>query len=154
MALALASDQEFLDALHQAISLYFSAVDNWESVYRRYYRMPGTAQPSGDLEAEQREFEDRRRELEQLLPRARLLCFKQGRPDVFAGLAYVSLGRYAPQQRTDSAIGRGERRAVMDCLIELNDACREPEAEPPASAAADQTTPKPSLLGRLLAFLY
>jgi hypothetical protein len=40
---------------------------------------------------------------------------------------------FAPQQRTDSAIGRGERSAVSVCLMELREACAEWPAEVPPS---------------------
>jgi hypothetical protein len=145
------SDQEFVGALRDAIGRFFAAVDSWESAYRRYYRMPGAAKPSGDLEAEQREFEYRRRRLAELLPRARSLCFQCGQPDIFAGLLHVYLGQFAPQERTDSAIGRAERGAIMACLIELSVACREAEA----GSQANLHTPvrKPSLLDRILEFL-
>ena len=80
--------------------------------------------------AEQQEVDKCRRDLEELLPRARSLCFQYGRRDVFTGLRYVSLGRYAPQQRTDSAIGRAERSSIMDCLNKLAVACQEGNTRP------------------------
>jgi hypothetical protein len=119
------SDQDFLDTLRGAVDRYFAAVDKWEAAWRRYYRMPGVATPSADLEGEQREFEARRQELSEMLPRARSLCYKHGKADVFSGLPYTSLGERAPQLRADSAIGRGERGAVTACLIELSILCRE-----------------------------
>jgi hypothetical protein len=145
----MASDLEFLAALRVAIERYFAAVDQWESAYFRYYRMPDASQRSGDLAREQREFENERRALELLLPRARGLCFKYGQPDHFAGLPWVALGHHAPQQRTDSAISRGERGAVMACLIELSVACREPEdTQPPVPIAGS------SLLNRIVALFF
>ena len=144
-----ASDLEFLTALRTAIDRYFAAVDQWESVYFRYYRMPDAARRSGGLAEEQREFEEARRALEPLLPRARGLCFKYGQPDVFGGLTWAALGHHAPQQRTDSAISRGERGAVMACVIDLSVACREPE---------DTGLPVPvrerSLLDRIVALFF
>ncbi len=121
-----ASELEFLATLRAEIDRDFAVVDQWESAYFRYYRMPDAARRSGDLAEEQRKFENERRSLEPLLPRARGLCFKYGQPDVFGGLPWVALGHHAPQHRTDSAISRGERGAVMACLIELSVACREP----------------------------
>jgi hypothetical protein len=145
------SDREFLALLAAAIDDYIAAVDRWESTSARYYRMPGIAIPSGDLAAEQREFEARRRQLEPLLPRARALCFNYGRPDVFAGLPRVSLGQHAPQHRIDSAIARGERNAVMACLMELSADCREAEAG--FDAAAGRDIPRPSWLDRIAGLL-
>jgi hypothetical protein len=145
----LTSELEFLAILRTAIDRYFAAVDQWESAYFRYYRMPDAAQRSGDLAGEQREFENERRILQLLLPRARGLCFKYGQPDVFGGLTWAALGHHAPQQRTDSAISRGERGAVMACLIELSVACREPEdTEPPVPGR------ERSLLDRIVALFF
>jgi hypothetical protein len=145
------SDQEFVGILRDTVERYFAAVDDWESGYSRYYRMPGGAKLSDDLAAEQRKFEDRRRELSELLPRARSLCFKYDQPDVFTGLLHVSLGQFAPQERVDSAVSRGERGSVMSCLIELSIACRAAEARVPING--DATDRKPSLIDRIIQFL-
>jgi len=144
----MASDLEFVGILRDAVDRYFAAVDDWESAYRRYYRLPGASGVSGDLVVEQREFEQRRRVLAELLPRARAVCFKYGQSDIFSGLLHASLGEFAPQERSDSAIGRGERGATMACLIELNVACREAKAGLPSVPAR-----KPSLLDRIIDFL-
>ncbi len=145
------SDQEFVSALRDAVDQFFAAVDDWESSYKRYYRMPGVAKPSDDLVVEQCAFEDRRRALAELLPRAHGLCYKYGQSDVFAGLAHVSLGQFSPQERPDSAISRGERGAVMACLIELSIACRAAEAGLPINM--DEPNRRPSLIDRIVAFL-
>lgn len=145
------SDQEFVGLLRDAVERYFGAVDDWESGYSRYYRMPGGANLSGDLAAERHRFEDRRRELSVLLPRARSLCFKYDQADVFTGLLHVSLGQFAPQERVDSAISRGERGGVMSCLIELSIASRAAEAGVPNNS--DETDCKRSLIDRIIEFL-
>ena len=143
------SDPEFVTGLRAATERYLSAVDQWEKAYRKYYRLPGyAAKISGDLEAEQREYGERRRELEALLPRARRLCHKHGLPEPFSGLLRISLGRYAPQQRVDSAIGRNERSVVTKCLVDLIGACR--EWKRPAEPQPD----KGSLLRRLVNYFY
>jgi len=140
------SEQDFLAALRSAVERYFEAVDSWEAGFRRYDRMPEMARASSDLAQEQQRFETCRNELQQLLPRARALCFKYDQRDVFAGLPHVTLGRHAPQHRVDSAISRGERGAVMACLIELSAAINIPaESETARSARA-------SLLERIAGF--
>jgi len=116
------TDVEFVARLRVAVEQYLAAVDRWEAAYQKYYRLPGT---SPDLEAEEREYRERRRELEAVLPHARRLCLKYDLPQPFAPLVYVTLGEYAPQQRMASAIGRSERNAVTRVLLELEDACRE-----------------------------
>ncbi len=145
------TDLEFVGILRDAVGRYFAAVDDWESGYSRYYRMPGGAGLSGDLAAEKHKFEACRRELSELLPRARALCFKCDQPDVFTGLLHITLGQFAPQERTDSAISRGERGSVMSCLIELNIACRAAEAGLPGNEGA--TERKLSLIDRIIGFL-
>jgi len=124
------SDGEFIAALRVAVERYLGAVDQWEAAYQKYYRLPGyAATVSHDLEAEHRAYSDRRRELEELLPRARRLCLRHDLRDPFSGLLRISLGRYAPQHRVDSAIGRNERSAVTECLVELSGACQDWESE-------------------------
>jgi hypothetical protein len=144
------TDAEIVVAVREAVDRYFAAIDRWESAYRRYYRMPGVEKPSEDMAPEQHEFDACRRELENLLPAARSLCFRFGRADVFAGLTRVTLGHHAPQHRSASAIGRSERSAITSCLIDLSIACREKEAGLPY-------TPEPprepqTLLQRILSF--
>jgi hypothetical protein len=146
------SDQEFVAALRLAIERYLRAVDQWESASRKYYRLPGyTAKISGDLEAEHRQYSERRDELKQILPRARRLCLKHRLRDPFAGLVRISLGRYAPQHRLGSAIGRNERNAVTACLVDLSAACQEWAAR---GAAAEPDTGKGSWLRRLRDYFY
>jgi len=150
-------DREFTRVLRDAVERYLAAVDAWEAAYRKYYRLPGYAdQVSDDLAAEHSAYLESRRRLESLLPRARGLCFKHGLRDPFPTLVRVSLGQHAPQQRDTSAIGRSERLAVTDCLMELSAACQEWPAQrdpldgqppPPRAAGA-------SWLRRLVDYLY
>jgi hypothetical protein len=139
------TDREFVANLRAAVDAYLSAVDRWEAAFHKHYRMPGSDKVSAD-------YSQRRRELEALLPRARRLCLKHRLRDPLGGLLRASLGQFAPQQRTDSAIGRGERNAVSECLLELHEACAEW-----ASGAPPDKEPEPrnrSLLGRLIDFFY
>lgn len=124
-------DLEFVSSLRTAVDAYLAAVDHWEAAFQKHYRMPGCSQNSADMDVEQRDFENRRRQLEALLPRARRLCLRHDQRDPFSGLMRLSLGRFAPQERTDSVIGRGERNAILVCLLELHEACIEWPAESP-----------------------
>jgi hypothetical protein len=151
------SDHEFVAGLRAAIERYLSAVDQWEAAYQKYYRLPGhAAKIRSDLEPEQRVYSERRRELEGMLPRARRLCLKHRLRDPFSGLLRIALGRYAPQHRVDSAIGRNERNEVTKCLVELSDACHDWES---AGAEPENGGPEPesnrgSLLRRLVDYFY
>jgi hypothetical protein len=99
------SDLEFVSDLRTAVDAYLGTVDRWEAAFHKYYRMPGCSERfSVDMDAEQRDYGERRRELEELLSKARRLCLKHRLRDPFGNLMRVSLGRFAPQQRTDSAI--------------------------------------------------
>ena len=127
-------DQEFVNTLQAAVGAYLEAVDQWEAAYRKYYRMPGRELPvSSDMESEQREYDARRRRLELLLPRATRLCLMYQVRNPFPGLLRTSLGCHAPQHRTGSAVGRNERSAVADCLVQLADASSAwtPPGDPP-----------------------
>lgn len=147
-------DAEFVEALRSAVERYFAAVDQWEAVYQKYYRLPTFGSPiSDDLKSEQAAYDKRRRELEEMLPRARRLCLKHRLPETFSGLLRVSLGQYAPQERLDSAIGRSERSAVTMCLVQLEEACREWKSVPEETPAKPDRDNVP-LLRRLVNFFY
>jgi len=146
------TDQEFVAALRLAIERYLRAVDQWESAYRKYYRLPGyAAKVSRDLEAEHRQYAARRDELTRMLPRARRLCFKHRLRDPLSGLVRISLGRYAPQHRADSAIGRNERNAATVCLVDLTAACQDWAA---TGAAEEPEEGKASWWRRLIDYFY
>src|ERR1700693_2336990 len=99
----LTSDRKFVSELRAAVDAYLVTVDRWEAAFGRSYRMPDCSEIiSADMEAEQRDYDERRRELEALLSRARRLCLKHRLRDPFGNLMRGSLGRFAPQQRTDS----------------------------------------------------
>jgi hypothetical protein len=147
------SDLEFVSSLRSAVDTYLGAVDRWEAAFQKHYRMPDSQRVSADMQAEQRDYDQRRSELQALLPRARRLCLKHDLRDPFSGLLRVSLGRFAPQQRTDSAIGRGERNTVSVCLLELNEACTEWPADTPSSNQEPKSHNR-SLLGRVLDCFY
>jgi hypothetical protein len=146
-----ALDREFVANLRARVDAYLSAVDRWEAAFHKHYRMPGSDKVSADMEAEHRDYSQRRRELEALLPRARRLCLKHRLRDPLGGLMRVSLGQFAPQQRTDSAIGRGERNAVSECLLQLHEACAEWASESPPSGNKPRSR---SLLGRVIDYFY
>jgi HEAT repeat protein len=86
------------------------------------------------------------------------LCLKYGLANPFPGLLRTSLGQYTPQQRVESAIGRGERNAVIACLELLSDACHglAPPARPDARAP-EMPEPKSAALrfthGRVILFV-
>ena len=152
----MATDREFTLELRDAVQRYLATVDAWEAKYQKYYRLPGYAgQVSDDLQQEEAEYRDTRRALEVLLPRARGLCFKHGVRDPFQTLMRIQLGEHAPQQRDTSALGRSERMAVTDCLMQLAAATAEfpaerdlPDARPPARATGG------NWLRRLVDYLY
>jgi hypothetical protein len=147
-------DGEFVALLRSTVEVYLAAVDQWESAYQKYYRLPGFASRIGeDLEAEQRVYDARRRDLEAVLPRARRLCLRHNLREPFSGLLRISLGRYAPQERMDSTVGRNERSVVAKCLAELHDACLEWEA-PGGESESKPERPKGNLLQRLVSFFY
>ena len=146
-------DREYVALLRSAVEAYLAAVDQWESAYQKYYRLPGFAARIGeDLEAEQRVYNVRRRELEALLPRARRLCLRHNLREPFSGLLRISLGRYAPQERMDSTVGRNERSVVAKCLAELHDASL--EWLPSDRAESRPERAKGSLLQRLVNYFY
>jgi len=148
------SDQEFVNALRAASLGYLEAVDRWEAAYRKHYRMPGEGLTvSSDMAAEQQEYEAQRHALQLLLPRAHRLCLKHQLRNPFAGLIRITLGQHAPQHGMHSAIGRSERNAVMECLVQFADACNEWPAETPQAIVNASEPPKSKLLTRRSAIL-
>jgi hypothetical protein len=147
-------DAAFIEALRSAVERYLTAIDQWEAAYQKYYRLPTFGGAiSDDLRSEQSAYDERRRELEEMVPRARRLCLKHQLPEAFSGLLRISLGQYAPQERADSAIGRSERSAVTMCLVQLEEACREWKPVPEDTPEQRNGTNVP-FLRRLVNFFY
>jgi len=144
-----ATDREFISQLRDASEQYFRAVDDWEAAYRKYYRLPDPmGKPAGDLEEQQRAYDEARKRLAGMVPRARGLSFKHGLRDPWTGLMRSSLGQFAPQQRDTSAISRAERAQVIECLVLLAEAYAErPAGDPPPPE-------RRSWLRRVLDFFY
>ena len=117
------SDAEFIAALRQAAEQFFRAVDEWETAYRKYYRLADpSGKPSSDLDGQQRDYDAARARLAAMLPRARGLCFKYGIRDPWTGLLHSALGQSTPQDHYNSAISRTERALAFETLILLAEA--------------------------------
>jgi hypothetical protein len=117
------SEVEFIAALRQAAEQFFRAVDEWETAYRKYYRVVDpSGKPSSDLAGQQRDYDAARARLAAMLPRARGLCFKYGIRDPWTGLLHSALGQSTPQDRYSSAISRTERALAFETLILLAEA--------------------------------
>ena len=146
-----ASDREFIAALRQAAEEYIRAVDDWETAYRKYYRVvvPMGKIPT-DMEEQQRAYDAARKRLAAMAPRARGLSYKHGLRDPWTGLLRSSLGQFAPQDRDTSAISRAERAQVIECLILLAEA----HAAGPAEGDAPAPHEERSWLRRVLDFFY
>ena len=142
------SDREFVAGLRQAVDGYFRAVDEWETAYRKYYRLPDPrGKTPSDLGEQQAVYDSSRKRLAALIPRARGLSFRHGLRDPWTGLMRSPLGQSTPQDRYSSAISRAERTQVIECLLVLAESYAE---LPPVEAPP----PPRSLLRRLLDFFY
>ena len=136
------SEVEFIAALRQAAEQFFRAVDEWETAYRKYYRLADpSGKPSSDLEGQQRDYDAARARLAAMLPRARGLCFKYGIRDPWTGLLHSALGQSAPQDRYSSAISRTERALAFETLILLAEAAGHPGAGEEPPSATDPRSP-------------
>jgi hypothetical protein len=130
------SEVEFIAALRLAAEQFFRAVDEWETAYRKYYRVVDpSGKPSSDLAGQQRDYDAARARLAAMVPRARGLCFKYGIRDPWTGLLHSTLGQFAPQDRYSSAISRTERALAYETLILLAEASARPlpPEEPPSA---------------------
>jgi hypothetical protein len=151
----MSTDREFVLELRDAVQRYLATVDAWEAAYQKYYRLPGyAARVNDDLAKEHADYLTARRPLEAMLPRARGLCFKHGLRDPFPTLVRITLGEHAPQQRDTSALGRSERMAVTDVLMQLAAACQEFGAEKREEAPPTDRQPSGNWLRRLVDYLY
>ena len=151
----MSTDREFVLQLRDAVQRYLVTVDAWEAAYQKYYRLPGyAARVNDDLEKEHTDYLAARRSLEAMLPRARGLCFKHGLRDPFPTLVRITLGEHAPQQRDTSALGRSERMAVTDVLMQLACACQEFPKEKREDAPLPERQPSGNWLRRLVDYLY
>ncbi len=136
------TDAEFVGQLRLVVQRYLRAVDAWEAEYSKYYRLPQPGQVSSDLAPLQKEYAEVRRELEQLLPRARRMCLKLGLQEPWYGIMRIELGSKSPQTPQASAIGRSERNRVVECLDRLEEASHDfSEREPVADGPAPQFAP-------------
>jgi hypothetical protein len=146
------SDRVFIAGLRLAAEEYIRTVDEWETVYHKYYRL---ADPTGtvpaDMQEQQRAYESARARLKAMLPRARGLVYKHGLRDPWTGLLRSELGRFAPQQRDTSAISRAERAQVIECLIMLAERSGEESAEPRPDERAPEGRP---VLRRILDWFF
>jgi hypothetical protein len=145
------TDREFTLGLRDAVQRYLASVDAWETKYHQYYRLPGV---SKDLEREHADYLEARRALEGMMPRARGLCFKHGLRDPFPTLLRITLGEHAPQARDTSALGRSERMAVTDVLMQLAAACQEFPPDKTEPATAPMRSAGGNWLRRLVDYLY
>jgi len=122
------SNREFVRILRSQVEEYLRAVDEWETTYRKFYRVRGSDKAvSPDMVEPDRRYREARKKLEKLIPEARRLSYRYAVRDVWPGFMRSSLGRYAPQTRTVSAISRSERAAVTESLARLAAACEEEE---------------------------
>lgn len=142
----MSADAEFVRLLRSLVDRYFRAVDEWETAYSRYFRLSGQHGVSEDLLPLNEEYLRAHRQLSDAVPRARRLCLKYQLRDPWPGLSRAQLGTQASQAQTGSAIGQGERTAVLRCLSELHEQ---------TASAGQPRKPEPvqrGLLHRILAF--
>jgi hypothetical protein len=125
-------------------------VDDWETAYRKYYRLPDPrGKTPSDLVEQQAAYDAARASLAALIPRARGLSFRHGLRDPWTGLMRLTLGQTTPQDRYSSALSRAERTNAIECLLELAEAYADiPQAE------KEPREESRGLLRRLLDFFY
>lgn len=147
------SDAAFVSELRTKVERYMRAVDSWETAYAKFYRLRTKHQVSSDLMDVQHEYVAARKELLEVLPRAVRLCRKFELRDPWAGLQRVELGDNAPQTAGGaSAIGQGERTAVIKCLVDLEAAVALNSGGGDAGGGKNEA-PK-GLLSRVLDFFF
>ena len=119
-------EQQFVAQLRVAVERYLQSVDAWENAFQKHYRLLDPPRLSADLEPFQQDYLSARRQLEPLVPQARMLSRKHEIPDPWAGLMHIRLGARTPQSGAAPAIGQGERALIIRCLTDL-EALSQPE---------------------------
>jgi hypothetical protein len=144
-------EQQFVAQLRAAVELFLHAVDEWEKEYKKHYRLLDPPRLSADLEPYQQAYLTARRQLEELVPRARHLSRRFDIPDPWAGLLHVRLGARTPQSGIAPAIGQGERALIIRCLTDLEAASQHGESE---IAAGRPRSTRGGILGRIYDFFF
>jgi hypothetical protein len=145
------SDTEFLVLLTSASRDYLATVDTWEAAYQRFYRLASPQQMSSDLEPEYRAHLAARRRLQELVPRARRLCRRNGLRDPWAGILHIRLGDRTPQTGRITAVGQAERGLITRCLVELETSIRVPPGEDTSKSIPSAHR---GVLGRILDYFF
>ena len=144
------SDREFVAEFRQAVDQYFRAVDDWETAYRKFYRLPDPhGKNSSDMGPQQAAYDRARERFAAMTPRAKGLSFRHGLRDPWTGILRSPLGQSTPQDHYSSAISRAERSAAIECLLVL----AESYAELPKEEAPPEKKSR-SLVQRLRDFFY
>ncbi len=117
VALATASNYEFVSGLRECVSAYFASITEWESQFHKFNRLSGAQyQVPADLTGAQKAYARARAELEPLVPRARLLCRRYEINDPWPWVLRVQLGQ---EPGPKSALSPNERALILSCLREL-----------------------------------
>jgi len=126
------TDEEFLACLRQSTEEYLATVDAWERQFRMYYRVasPGPSSVPADLESLHRDYLDARQVFQACVPRARRLCQKYELRDPWQAMLHIHLGANTPQVAATTAVGRGERNLIIECIAALESALSEPTETP------------------------
>jgi len=144
-------EQQFVAQLRTAVERFLHAVDEWEREYRKHYRLLDPPRLSADLEPFQQAYLASRRQLEELIPRARHLSRRYDIPDPWAGMLHIRLGTRTPQSGVAPTIGQGERALIIRCLTDLEAASQLGESE----VAANRPHPAPrGILARIYDFFF
>jgi hypothetical protein len=116
--MAAGSDLEFVAQFRDTVQAYLHAIDAWERKHAQYFRLPSRAHRlTSDLAGEQAAYQQARKALEQLVPRARILYNRYTLRDPFALLLNVQLGARLP------AFSGNERTEIARGLVDLLAAC-------------------------------
>jgi hypothetical protein len=153
------TDAEFVTVLRQRTDSYLKAVDAWEAAYGKYYRVISPGQVSSDMRPVQENFQRARDDLKELLPRVHRLCLKHDVKNAWQLIIRVDLSANPPQTRTASAIGRGERNVVNQCIATLEAATQvdfdvPDEPLPPAAPQPEKSKRHRGILGRIYDYFF
>jgi hypothetical protein len=151
------TDAEFITVLRRRTDAYLRAVDAWEAAYGKYYRVISPGQVSSDMQPVQQNFQRARDDLKELLPRVHRLCLKHDVKNAWKLIIRVDLTANPPQTRTASAIGRGERNVVIQCIATLEAATQvdfDVRDQPAAAPQPQKSKRHRGILGRIYDYFF
>lgn len=142
------SDLQFALDFRAIVERYIRALDSWETAYQKNYtlgRRGSERSLPADLDAANSEYIAARKVFKSALPRANRIAYKYNLRAPYQALLKVELGVNAVQFQQGSAIGRNERLAITECLMDMLTCCQDEASKAAGSENDSEAKPRKGL---------